>query len=40
MIIHYKDIKIGIRRVDFFIENKIMVELKAVHDMDVYSSTS
>lgn len=34
MAIHYKNQQIGIRRVDFFIENKIMVELKAVHDMD------
>lgn len=34
MVIHYKETQIGIRRVDFFVENKIMVELKAVHDME------
>jgi GxxExxY protein len=30
MPIHYKDIPNGLRRVDFFVEDKIMVELKAV----------
>ena len=30
MPIFYKGEQIGVRRVDFFIENKIMVELKAV----------
>ncbi len=30
MPIHYKDYEIGSRRVDFFVEDKIMVELKAV----------
>ena len=30
MEIFYKGIKIGTRRVDFFVEEKIMVELKAV----------
>jgi GxxExxY protein len=30
MFIFYDDIKIGTRRVDFFVEEKIMVELKAV----------
>lgn len=30
MPIFYNGIKIGSRRVDFFVENKIMVELKAV----------
>jgi GxxExxY protein len=30
MSIFYYDIEIGIRRVDFFVENKIMVELKAI----------
>ena len=30
MPIYYKDRKIGERRVDFFVEEKIMVELKAV----------
>lgn len=29
MVILYDDIQIGTRRVDFFVENKIMVELKA-----------
>ncbi|MBX2921092.1 MAG: GxxExxY protein [Chitinophagaceae bacterium] len=29
MAIHYMDQKIGSRRVDFFVENKISVELKA-----------
>ena len=30
MKIRYKDHEIGTRRVDFFVENKIMVEIKAV----------
>ncbi len=30
MSIHYKEIPIGLRRVDFFVEGKIMAELKAV----------
>ena len=30
MLIYYRDREIGTRRVDFFVENKIMVELKAV----------
>lgn len=30
MTIHYEGVEIGTRRVDFFVENKIMVELKAV----------
>jgi GxxExxY protein len=30
MPIFYRDIDIGTRRVDFFVEEKIMVELKAV----------
>ena len=29
MQIHYRDRQIGTRRVDFFVEDKIMVELKA-----------
>lgn len=33
MDIYYKDQKIGQRRVDFFVENKIMVELKAVIEL-------
>lgn len=34
MDIFYKGDKIGSRRVDFFIENKIMVELKAVIQLE------
>ena len=30
MDIYYDDVKIGERRVDFFVEDKIMVELKAI----------
>lgn len=30
MPIYYRDQQIGTRRVDFFVENKIMVELKAI----------
>ena len=30
MLIYYEGINIGKRRVDFFVENKIMVELKAL----------
>jgi len=30
MDIYYRDQQIGTRRVDFFVENKIMVELKAI----------
>ena len=30
MSIHYREQPIGTRRVDFFVENKIMVELKAL----------
>ncbi len=30
MIIYYEDINIGTRRVDFFVEDIIMVELKAI----------
>ena len=30
MSIHYKDLEIGTRRVDFFVEELIMVELKAL----------
>lgn len=30
MFIFYRDIEIGTRRVDFFVEEKIMVELKAL----------
>lgn len=34
MQIHYKNHEIGTRRVDFFVEDKIMVELKAVIKME------
>ena len=34
MKIYYKNENIGTRRVDFFVENKIMVELKAVVNLD------
>ena len=34
MPIYYKDRKVGVRRVDFFVENKIMVELKAVIQLE------
>lgn len=34
MKIYYRDEEIGTRRVDFFVENKIMVELKAVETLE------
>ena len=34
MQIYYKDIEIGTRRVDFFVEEKVMVELKAVVQLE------
>ncbi len=34
MPIFYRDIHIGTRRVDFFVENKIMVELKAIIELE------
>mgnify|MGYP003575853089 CR=1 FL=1 len=34
MIIYYDDIALGKRRVDFFVEEKIMVELKAISDLE------
>src|ERR1700749_5189971 len=34
MVIFYDGIDIGTRRVDFFVENKIMLELKAVSTLD------
>ncbi|MFO7890005.1 MAG: GxxExxY protein [bacterium] len=34
MKIHYRELEIGTRRVDFFIENKIMVELKAITNLE------
>ncbi|MCK5057345.1 MAG: GxxExxY protein [Candidatus Aminicenantes bacterium] len=39
MDIHYKGEKIGTRRVDFFVEDKIMLELKAVSQLlDVHKA--
>lgn len=34
MQIFYRDTEIGTRRVDFFVENKIMVELKALKKLE------
>jgi GxxExxY protein len=34
MTIYYRAIEVGSGRVDFFVENLIMVELKAIIDMD------
>ncbi len=34
MYIHYRDVKIGTRRVDFFVEEQVMVELKAVEKLE------
>jgi GxxExxY protein len=34
MTIYYENIEIGTRRVDFFVEDKIMVELKALAKLD------
>jgi len=34
MEISYKDLKVGTRRVDFFVENKIMVEIKALINLE------
>lgn len=34
MPIYYHDIEIGIRRVDFLVEDKILIELKAVSELD------
>ena len=37
MSVFYRDIEVGTRRVDFFVEGKIMVELKAlIHLEDVH----
>lgn len=38
MPIFYKEIQIGMRRVDFFVEGEIMVELKAIIEIGRYSS--
>lgn len=34
MTIYYEGINVGTRRVDFFVENKIMVELKATKQLE------
>ena len=34
MTIHYRDFDIGTRRVDFFVEDTIMVEIKARTELD------
>lgn len=34
MPVYYDDIEIGTRRVDFFVENEIMVELKAIIELE------
>lgn len=34
MKIHYKGFEIGTRRVDFFVEDKIMVEIKALTNLE------
>ena len=34
MTITYKGTNVGVRRVDFFIESEILVELKALIDLD------
>jgi GxxExxY protein len=34
MPVMYKDIQLGTRRVDFFVENEIMVEIKAVIQLE------
>jgi GxxExxY protein len=36
MDIHYEGVNIGTRRVDFLVENEIMLELKAVTEMNDY----
>ena len=33
MLIFYRNKKVGTRRVDFFVENRVMVELKAVEQL-------
>jgi len=34
MPIYYREMQIGSRRVDFFVEDEIMVELKAIADLE------
>ena len=32
--LYYEGVEVGTRRVDFLVDNKIMVELKALHQME------
>jgi GxxExxY protein len=34
MLIYYKDLQVGTRRVDFFVEDKISVEIKAIINLE------
>lgn len=34
MKVYYRGVEVGLRRVDFFVEEKVMVELKAVSALD------
>jgi GxxExxY protein len=34
MLLHYKGENIGTRRVDFFVENQVMVEIKAIEKLE------
>lgn len=34
MTIHYEEVEVGTRRVDFLVENVVMVELKAMSQLD------
>jgi GxxExxY protein len=34
MMIYYREVEVGTRRVDFFVENLIMVELKAIIELE------
>jgi len=34
MPIYYREIQVGLRRVDFFVENLVMVELKAIANLE------
>jgi GxxExxY protein len=33
MHIHYRDVEVGTRKVDFFVEGEVMVELKAISEL-------
>ena len=39
MSIYYDDIEIGTRRVDFFVENLVMVEIKALEKLEAVHKT-